>query len=341
MLRKAMVLGVLLGVVAAMAACGNEVGSNGDSANATTVTLGENAGVTLDADYDDALPVASQLAIGTLMLEDTENAVTAEQAGDLLPSWKMLQALQNSDTAAQVEVDAVLNQIQGAMTDEQLLAIKEMKLTPESMTELAQERGLSIGGASATGEEGGRGFRPEGAFVFGGGPGGGPGGGMGPGGAFGGGNVNPDEMQADVADRMNRFLGVAVSNTVISMLEARAEGKTWEVAAPDPNFGLQRTLFSAIVDAAGIDQQSMMEQLRDGKSLLEIIEASGTDVDMIVGQVVNAETERVGQAVTDGSMTQADADEWLAGLEDRVKEMLEGTFQFGGRGAPGAGTDQP
>jgi hypothetical protein len=336
-----MVLGVLLGVVVTMAACGSEGGSNGDSANATTVTAAGNSGVTLNADYTDALAVPSQLAIGTLMLEDTENAVTSEQASTLLPSWKMLQALQSSDTAAQVEVDAVLNQIQGAMTDEQLLAIKEMKLTPESMTELAQERGLGLGRGAGADEEGGGGFRPEGAFMFGGGPGGGPGGGMGPGGAFGGGNVNPDEMQADVADRMNRFLGAAVSNMVVSMLEARAEGKTWEVAAPDPNFGLQRTLFSAIADAAGIDQQSMMEQLRDGKSLLEIIEASGTDVDMIIGQVVNAETERVGQAVADGSMTQADADEWLAGLEQRARDMLEGTFQFGGRGAPGAGTDQP
>jgi hypothetical protein len=341
MLRKAMVLGVLFGVVATMAACGSEDGGNGDRTNAKTVTSGENAGVTLNVDYDDALPVPSQLAIGTLMLEDTENAVTAEQAGDLLPSWKMLQALQNSDTAAQVEVDAVLNQIQGAMTDEQLLAIKEMKLTPASMTELAQERGLGFGGGTGTDEEGGRGFRPEGAFIFGGGPGGGPGGGMGPGGAFGGQNVNPDEMQADVADRMNRFLGAAVGNMVVSMLEARAEGKTWEVAAPDPNFGLQRTLFSDIADAAGIDQQSMMEQLREGKSLLEIIEASGTELDVIVGQVVNAETERIGQAVTDGSITQADADEWLAGLEPRIRDMLEGTFQFGGRGAPGAGTDQP
>jgi hypothetical protein len=341
MLRKVIVAGVLLLAVATMAACGSEVGSNADTANVTTVTSGEAKGVMLNADYADALPVPSQLAIGTLMLEDTENAVTAEQAGRLLSSWKMLQALQSSDTAAQVEKDAVLNQIQGAMTDEQLLAIKEMKLTPASLTELAQERGLGFGRGLGGDEEGGSGFQRPGGFVFGGGPGGGPGGGMGPGGAFAGPNVNSDEMQGDAAERMNRFLGAAVSNIVISMLEARAEGKTWEVAAPDPNFGLQRTLFAAIVEAAGIDQQSMMEQLRGGKSLIEIVEASGTDLDVIVGQVVSAETERIGQAVTDGSMTQAEADEGLAGLRERVKEMLEGTFQFGGRGASGADTGQP
>ena len=153
--------------------------------------------------------------------------------------------------------------------------------------------------------------------------------------------MNPEEMQADAAERMNTFLGSAMSNMVISMLEARAEGKAWEAAAPDPNFGLQRTLFAAIAEAAGVDQQSMMEQLRGGKSLLEIIEAGGTDVGVIVDQVVNAETERVDQAVADDSMTQAEADQWLAGLAERVRGMLEGTFQFGGRGDPGAGMEQP
>ena len=51
-------------------------------------------------------------------------------------------------------------------------------------------------------------------------------------------------------------------------------------------------------------------------------EASGVEADEIVAQVVAAENERVKQAVADGAMEQADADEWLAGLEARVQEML-------------------
>lgn len=336
MVRKAVVLGVLMAVVATMAACGSEGDSGAKVTNATTV---ETTGVTLNADFDEALPVPSQLAIGTLILEDTEDAVTVEQAGELLPSWKMLQALQSSGTAAQVELDAVLNQIQGTMTNEQLLAIKTMELTPTSMMELAQERGLGFGRGFGGGAGGTGGFRPPAGVVPGGG---GPAGGMGPGGAFGGGqNLSPEEQETAMAERMNTFLGGAMSNMVISMLEARAEGETWQVAAPNQDFLLQRTLLAAIAEAAGLEQQEIMAQTREGKSLLEVAEDSGTDLDTILVQVVNAETERIGQAVADGSMTQTEADKWLAGLEERAKEMLEGTFQFGGRGAPGSDAGQP
>ena len=336
MVRKAVVLGVLMAVVATMAACGSEGDSGAKVTNATTV---ETTGVTLNADFDEALPVPSQLAIGTLILEDTEDAVTVEQAGELLPSWKMLQALQSSGTAAQVELDAVLNQIQGTMTNEQLLAIKTMELTPASMMELAQERGLGFGRGFGGGAGGTGGFRPPAGVVPGGG---GPAGGMGPGGAFGGGqNLSPEEQETAMAERMNTFLGGAMSNMVISMLEARAEGETWQVAAPNQDFLLQRTLLAAIAEAAGLEQQEIMAQTREGKSLLEVAEDSGTDLDTILVQVVNAETERIGQAVADGSMTQTEADKWLAGLEERAKEMLEGTFQFGGRGAPGSDAGQP
>ena len=344
MFRKIVILFSLLVIVLAAAACGNDGAGSGEASNTTSTG---SAHVTLNEDYADALPVPSQLAIGTLMLESTDHAVTVEQAGELLPNWQMLQALQSSGTAAQAELDAVLNQIQGAMTDEQLMAIKEMQLTPDSMTELAQERGLGRGFAGGAGDAGGAGgFRPpDGAFPGGGfGPGGGegaPGGGFGPG-AFGGGeNLSSEEQQAALAERMNTFLGSAMSNTVISLLEARAKGETWEVAAPNQDFGLQRELLGAIAEATGLDQQEIMTQTRDGQTLLEIATANGADVDEIVAQVVAAETERVNQAVADGSLAQADADQRLADLETRVKALLDQPMQFRRPGAPDDTSTQP
>ena len=44
----------------------------------------------LDTAYENALDVTSQLALGTLNLEDTANAVTEEQAAKLLPLWRAL-----------------------------------------------------------------------------------------------------------------------------------------------------------------------------------------------------------------------------------------------------------
>ena len=153
MVKKIFVLGILLALMAALAGCGGDGGGDGsDEAGSSP------AGVTLNEDYPDALPVSAQLSIGTLALEGTDDAVTVEQAGELLPAWKMLQALQGSGTAAQAELDAVLNQIQAAMTPTQLTAIQEMRLTPTSLLELAQEQGLGRGLAGGVGQGGG--FRP-------------------------------------------------------------------------------------------------------------------------------------------------------------------------------------
>ena len=90
-----------------------------------------------------------------------------------------------------------------------------------------------------------------------------------------------------------------------------------------------------------MDQQEITGQAREGKTLLEIGEAYGVDVDDLVAQVVAAETERVEQAVADGTMEQTDADDWLADLEARVREMLEQPLQFRGPGASGDDSAQP
>jgi len=327
-MKNKVVWGILLTLVMGLAACGGGDGDGSDDAGSSP------AGVTLNEDYADALPVSSQLSIGTFLLEETDDAVTVEQAGELLTAWQMLQALQSSGTAAQVELDAVLGQIQRAMTNEQLTAIKEMMLTSDSLMELIQERG-GLGSGFAGGQGGGS-FRPPAGMIPGGGAGG-------QGGGFGaGGNLNPGEQEAALAERMKGSAGMVMTRMFISLLEARAEGETWEVAAPNQGIRLQGVLFGAVVEATGLDQQALREQTREGKTLLEIAEANGADVDEIVAQVVAAETERINQAVADGAMEQAEADQSLAGLEARVREMLEGAFQLGGgRAAPGGGAGGP
>ncbi|MCP4543470.1 MAG: hypothetical protein GY832_40680 [Chloroflexi bacterium] len=103
----------------------------------------------LDVSYDDALAASSQLTLGTLNLEGTENAVTPEQATALLPLW---QALQGGVTA-QAEVDAVLKQIEGTMTQEQLAAITAMQLTREDMRAWMEAQGINTrGGFPGAGE---------------------------------------------------------------------------------------------------------------------------------------------------------------------------------------------
>jgi hypothetical protein len=121
-----------------------------------------NPGTALDASYERALPVSSQLALGIFELEETENAVAAEQAKTLLPLW---QAIQGGSLQSEAETNAVLKQIEGVMTSEQLADIAAMQLTFEDMGTWMQERGVDFGlspEAMATRQAAGEGQGPFG-----------------------------------------------------------------------------------------------------------------------------------------------------------------------------------
>jgi hypothetical protein len=174
-----------------------------------------------------------QVAIGTLRLDETENAITAEQAQELLPFWQTMQVLSESDTAAQQEIDALAEQIQETMTAEQRQAITDMNLTREDMMSVLQEQGLAMGGVPAGGQNnnapggnqnGGGGFGPGefpgGAPPQGGFPGGGPGGGGGQ-----GSGLTPDQIATAQASRQQTegsFVPPMLINALVQYLQEKA-----------------------------------------------------------------------------------------------------------------------
>ena len=184
------------------------------------------------------LPATSQLIIGTLKLEDTNQAVTAEQAAELLPLWQTMLVLSESDTAAQQETEALVTQIQETMTAEQRQAITDMNLTREDMMSIMQEQGLAMGGGPAGGQNtnpqggdpNGGGFGPggfpDGAPPQGGFPGGGPGGG-GPGGGGGqGSDLTPDQIATAQASRQQGGMSLVppiLINAVIEYLQEKVD----------------------------------------------------------------------------------------------------------------------
>ena len=220
MARITMIVGLLI-LIIALAACG---GSQAD-----TITAGGEAAETAPADGtphadrtprvelsdDFEMPLSMRLPVGTLMLEETDYAVTPAHAQELLPLWQMLRALQESGTASQIEIEAVFDQIQEAMTPEQIAAIEEM--SPEDMQALFQELGMRGHGDSEGGEGGG--FRPPEGMMP---PGGGEGmPGMGPGGFS---DLSPEERATIMAGRggMGMGFGAGMFDAVIELLETRA-----------------------------------------------------------------------------------------------------------------------
>ena len=104
----------------------------------------------LPVDYEDALAVRNQLALGTLELVQTDSAISAEQAQTLLPLWQALRSTQQAGGTAQAEVSALLTQIEAAMKPEQLQSIASMKLTFTNMQEWATANGITMGSGGGT-----------------------------------------------------------------------------------------------------------------------------------------------------------------------------------------------
>ncbi len=114
----------------------------------------------LPADYENAMPVRNQLAIGAMKLDGTANALTREQAAKLLPLYQALQGTSVSGGGSQAEISALLSQIEATMTPAQLSAIREMKLTTADMQTWAAENGVTLGqGGGQPGS--GAGMSPE------------------------------------------------------------------------------------------------------------------------------------------------------------------------------------
>jgi hypothetical protein len=229
-MKTIIIVGLLL-MIAGISACSARVGAANEGQG--------NGG--LSADYENALPVEMQLAVGSLALDGSENAIDAEEASELLPLWKAISSLSQSDSVAAEEIQAVFNQIEVTMTPEQVEAIAAMQLTREDMTQLAEEMGINFGGgAGRFGEltpemqatiEAAResGEFPQGGFPAGGGPGGGglPGGGFSGGGGPGG-ELTPEQQataQARRASGGGASIAVPpmVAEAVIEYLEARVE----------------------------------------------------------------------------------------------------------------------
>jgi hypothetical protein len=136
----------------------------------------------------------TKLALGTLKLEETPQAIDPALAAKLLPLWQLLAQLNTSDATAPQEIQAVVDAIRATMTPDELQSIDGMRLSGadiQSLFEASGSQANRTGSTGFTGEQGAGnstgGTRRSGggqAFFFGGG--GGASGAELPGGGFGG-----------------------------------------------------------------------------------------------------------------------------------------------------------
>jgi uncharacterized protein YidB (DUF937 family) len=83
----------------------------------------------------------------------------------------------------------------------------------------------------------------------------------------------------------------------------------------------------------GLTTDELREQLKDGKTLAEVATAQGVERQTLVDALVASATERLAQAVTDGTITQERADEMTARLPEMIDKVVDGQLRHrGGRG---------
>jgi hypothetical protein len=175
---------VLLALV--LSACGSSSSTNATQSEAGTqattgtqaVTGNQSAAAGSQNTSNNDLSTEYQLIIGTFKLEDTDLAVTANQASVLVPLWQQVaemtsnmgpgmgNAPQGTDSQAQAaatpvaaadnsdsqaQIDILVKQIQAAMTTDQLTAIADMDLTQASAMTILQDLEISMGGPGGNG----------------------------------------------------------------------------------------------------------------------------------------------------------------------------------------------
>jgi hypothetical protein len=102
-------------------------------------------------------------------------------------------------------------------------------------------------------------------------------------------------------------------------------------------FGMSSTL----PDLLGVDATELRTQLRAGGTVAELAEANGVAVDDLISTLVAEATERLEAAVTDGKITQEQADTALTEMTQHVTDMVNGEAPLGrgGFGPGGFGPD--
>jgi polyhydroxyalkanoate synthesis regulator phasin len=84
-----------------------------------------------------------------------------------------------------------------------------------------------------------------------------------------------------------------------------------------------KNVFTAAAEVIGITNEQLKTELQSGKSLADIAESHNVDRDDLVDGIVDSIEGEIAQAVSNGRMTQEQANRLLENLEDRVEQAVD------------------
>ena len=89
-----------------------------------------------------------------------------------------------------------------------------------------------------------------------------------------------------------------------------------------------RAGLEAAAEAIGIEPAALREAIQGGQTIAEVAAANGVDAATVVDAMVADAEERIATAVSEGRITQEQADERLATLEERMTAIVNGEADF-------------
>lgn len=132
--------------------------------------------------------------------------------------------------------------------------------------------------------------------------------------------LNSGNITQEQADKLLENLDQFVIDGINGDLPVQNNGRPRRMAA--------RPLITAVTDLTGMDARSIAQEIRDGKTLVEVIEENGSTSEDVVAAAMTIATEHINEWVAEGRITQERADDLLANLEQTYTDIINGDLQF-------------
>jgi polyhydroxyalkanoate synthesis regulator phasin len=136
-----------------------------------------------------------------------------------------------------------------------------------------------------------------------------------------------DQAAQNAVTRIAEKLQPLVDDGTITADQAEAVA---EVLAdgfrPGGRRGDRRPNFGAIVEFLGMEGDEFRQALQEYDTLADLAAANGSSGSELIAFLVGQVGQRLDQAVADGKLSQAEADEKLAGLTDKITGMVSSEF---------------
>jgi hypothetical protein len=98
-------------------------------------------------------------------------------------------------------------------------------------------------------------------------------------------------------------------------------------------FGFQRNSpLASVATALGMSEADLLKELQAGKSVADVASEKGVALDKVVDAILTERGEALNQAVSNGYLTQQQADLILSNLKENLPQMLETKWGAGGTG---------